>query len=67
MRNILVVVDVQRDFVDGSLGTKEAVAILGRVKEKIASYPIENVYVTMDTHHADYLETYEGKHLPVEQ
>lgn len=66
MRNILVVVDVQKDFVDGSLGTKEAVAILDHVKAKIASYPIENVYVTMDTHPKDYLDTYEGKHLPVE-
>ena len=66
MRNILVVVDVQKDFVDGSLGTKEAVAILDHVKAKIASYPIENVYVTMDTHPKDYLNTYEGKHLPVE-
>lgn len=66
MRNILVVVDMQKDFVDGSLGTKEAVSILPAVKAKIASYPVQNIYATLDTHQADYLSTNEGKHLPVE-
>lgn len=66
MKKILVVVDMQKDFVDGSLGTREAVSILDHVKKKIESYPIENVYATLDTHHADYLSTNEGRHLPVE-
>ncbi|MBR2761729.1 MAG: cysteine hydrolase [Solobacterium sp.] len=65
MRKILVVVDMQKDFVDGSLGTPEAVNILSNVREKILSYPIENVYATLDTHQENYLETQEGKNLPV--
>lgn len=66
MKKILVVVDMQNDFIDGSLGTPEAAGIVDRVVEKIQSYPIENVYATRDTHQANYLETLEGKHLPVE-
>lgn len=66
MKRLLVVVDMQKDFVDGSLGTKEAVAILPAVKQKIESYPEGTVYATLDTHQTDYLETNEGKHLPVE-
>lgn len=66
MRKILIVVDMQKDFVDGSLGTKEAQAMIPSVVAKVESYPIENVYVTMDTHGADYMETSEGKKLPVE-
>ncbi|MBQ9328429.1 MAG: cysteine hydrolase [Solobacterium sp.] len=66
MKEILVVVDMQKDFVDGSLGTPEAVAILPAVKEKIASYPKDHIYATLDTHQSDYLNTNEGKHLPVE-
>ena len=66
MRKILVVVDMQKDFIDGSLGTKEAQAIVPLVVEKVKNYPIENVYVTKDTHKEDYMETSEGKHLPVE-
>lgn len=66
MRKILVVVDMQKDFIDGSLGTKEAQAIVPLAVKKIKSYPIENVYVTKDTHGENYMETFEGKHLPVE-
>ncbi len=66
MRKILVVIDMQNDFIDGALGTKEAAAIVGRVADKIRSYPIENVCATMDTHREDYLSTQEGKKLPVE-
>lgn len=66
MRKILVVVDMQRDFIDGSLGTKEAQGIVEAVKEKIRSYEPENVVATRDTHPENYLETYEGRHLPVE-
>ena len=61
----LVVVDMQKDFIDGSLGTEEAQGIVGKVKEKILSYPKEMVYATLDTHGEDYLSTQEGKMLPV--
>ena len=65
MRKLLVVIDVQNDFVDGSLGTEQARGNLGNIKEKILSYPVEDVIYTMDTHGEDYLETQEGKKLPV--
>lgn len=65
MRKILVVVDMQKDFIDGALGTGEAQKIVPAVVEKIKSYPVEDIYVTKDTHHPDYLETSEGKQLPV--
>lgn len=63
----LIVVDMQKDFVDGALGTTEAVDILPNVKNKIKEY-IDNgdeVIFTRDTHHENYLDTNEGKHLPV--
>ena len=65
MRKILIVVDMQNDFIDAALGTAEAVAIVDAVKEKIRSYPVEDVIATMDTHPENYLETQEGKNLPV--
>ena len=65
MRKILVVIDMQNDFIDGALGTNDAVKIVGAVKDKIRSYPVENVIATMDTHYENYLETQEGKNLPV--
>lgn len=65
MRKILVVIDMQKDFIDGALGTKEAVGIVDSVIDKIKSYPIENVYATRDTHSEDYLNTNEGRNLPV--
>lgn len=65
MTRYLIVVDMQNDFVSGSLGTPEAEAIVDRVAEKIESFPGEVLY-TMDTHHADYLSTQEGRRLPVE-
>lgn len=65
MRKILVVIDMQNDFIDAALGTKEAVAIVEAVKEKIRSYPAADVIATMDTHGANYIETQEGKYLPV--
>ena len=61
----LVVVDMQKDFIDGSLGTEEAQGIVEEVKEKILSYPKEMVYATLDTHGENYLSTQEGKMLPV--
>ncbi|MGP1589219.1 MAG: cysteine hydrolase family protein [Oribacterium sp.] len=65
MRKILVVIDMQNDFIDAALGTKEAVAIVETVKEKIRSYPAADVIATMDTHSVNYMETQEGKYLPV--
>ena len=62
--NILVVVDMQNDFIDGALGTKEAVAIVPYVKRAIEDFD-GKVLFTRDTHFADYLQTEEGKHLPV--
>ena len=65
MKKILVVVDMQNDFIDGALGTKEAQAIVGRVAEKIRTYPEDCIYATRDTHDEDYLKTSEGRNLPV--
>ena len=64
MEKILIVVDMQKDFVDGSLGTKEAEAIVDAAVEKVRGFD-GRVIFTRDTHHADYLETQEGKNLPV--
>ena len=68
MKKVLIVVDMQNDFIDGTLGTKEAEQIVPAVIEKIKSYENENsiIYYTMDTHFSDYLQTQEGAHLPVE-
>ena len=57
---VLIVVDMQNDFIDGSLGTKEAVGIVDRVAEVMDSFD-GAVICTRDTHFADYLETSEGK------
>ncbi len=64
MKKILVVVDMQNDFIDGSLGTKEAVEIVPAVIAEIGK-DYDTVIATMDTHPENYLETNEGKHLPV--
>ena len=65
MKKILVVIDMQNDFIDGALGTPEAAAIVENVKAKILSYPKENVFATRDTHHQYYMDTQEGRNLPV--
>ena len=65
MRKLLIVIDMQNDFIDAALGTKEAEAIVDAVKEKIRSYPAEDVIATMDTHGENYMKTQEGKYLPV--
>lgn len=64
----LIVVDMQNDFVDGTLGTKEAQVIVPNVKKKIEAYNArgDEIIFTRDTHEANYLDTNEGKHLPVE-
>ncbi len=67
MKKTLIVVDMQNDFVDMALGTKEAVAIVPAVKAKIAEY-LKNgdeIIFTRDTHQENYLDTPEGKKLPV--
>ena len=64
MQNILIVVDMQNDFIDGALGTKEAAAIVPKVEEKIRNFE-GKVFFTRDTHETYYLETQEGKNLPV--
>ena len=64
MQNILIVVDMQNDFIDGALGTPEAVAIVPAAAEKIRSFP-GPVLFTRDTHTTDYLNTQEGRNLPV--
>lgn len=68
MKKVLIVIDMQNDFIDGSLGTKEAQAIVPNVKKKIEEYKTRGdaIIFTRDTHYTDYLETNEGKHLPVE-
>lgn len=62
---LLVVVDMQNDFIDGSLGTKEAQEIVPKVVEKIKNFD-GIVVATLDTHSKDYLSTQEGKKLPIE-
>lgn len=64
MNDILIVVDMQNDFIDGALGTKEAVAIVPKVLDKIKGFE-GRVIFTRDTHFDNYMVTQEGKNLPV--
>lgn len=64
MKKLLVVVDMQKDFIDGTLGTAEAVKIVPNVINKIKNFDGEIVF-TKDTHSSIYLDTQEGKNLPV--
>lgn len=64
MKHLLVVVDIQKDFVDGALGTVEAVAIVENAAKKIREFDGE-IFVTYDTHFENYMETAEGAKLPV--
>ena len=68
MKKTLIVVDMQNDFIDMALGTPEAVAIVPKVKAKIERYLAagDEIIFTRDTHFEDYLQTTEGKKLPVE-
>lgn len=67
MKKTLIVIDMQNDFIDMALGTSEAVAIVPKVKEKIQEYVAngDEIIFTRDTHFEDYLESTEGKYLPV--
>lgn len=65
LREILIVVDMQNDFVDGALGTEQAQNIVEGVVREIGRYRPEDVIATRDTHGADYAGTAEGKKLPI--
>ena len=67
MKRTLIVVDMQNDFIDMALGTKEAVSIVPAVKKKIAEYSARGdaIIFTSDTHFENYMETQEGTNLPV--
>ena len=67
MKRTLIVVDMQNDFIDGALGTKEAQAIVKELDKKIEEYNARGdmIIFTRDTHPDFYLETNEGKHLPI--
>ncbi len=64
MNKVLVVVDIQNDFVDGALGSNEARMIIDNAVKKIEDFRGE-IFVTFDTHGEDYMESSEGKNLPV--
>ncbi len=67
MKKYLIVIDMQKDFIDGALGTKEALEAVPRVKNKLEKYKSlgANIIFTRDTHGDDYMNTSEGRHLPV--
>lgn len=64
---VLLVIDMQKDFVTGALANEEAQQITGNIQEKIAAYKAQDmpVFFTRDTHGEDYLNTQEGRMLPV--
>ena len=62
----VVIVDMQNDFIDGALGTKEAQEMLPKLVNKLGTVRDVDLIFTQDTHHKDYLSTQEGKNLPVE-
>lgn len=64
MQDILIVVDMQNDFIDGALGTAEAVAIVPNVLKKIENFSGKIIF-TRDTHQQNYMQTQEGANLPV--
>ena len=64
MKKILVVVDIQNDLVDGALGTREAVTIIDNAVQKIKNFD-GDIFVTLDTHYENYMQTLEGQKLPV--
>lgn len=64
MNKLLVIVDMQNDFISGALGSSDAVGIVPCVEKKIVHWD-GDIVCTLDTHHEDYLDTNEGKRLPV--
>ena len=67
MKKVLIVVDMQNDFIDGALGSKEAVSIVPNVRKKIEEYEKngDEIIFTRDTHGENYMDTQEGRNLPV--
>ena len=65
MKKLLVVIDMQNDFINGALDTKEPETIVDNVVTKIKEYPKDCIYATKDTHTNEYMQTQEGKFLPV--
>ncbi len=65
MKEILVVVDMQNDFIDGFLGTREAMATVALIEERVRKFK-GDIFFTRDTHYENYLSTAEGRNLPVE-
>ena len=63
---VLVIVDGQNDFITGTLANKDAQKAVPNIVDKILSFDGDAIYLTMDTHYFDYLNTFEGKKLPVE-
>ena len=64
-KKILIVIDVQNDFITGSLRKEEAIKKVPNIVKKINEFDGDAIFYTMDTHHKDYLDTNEGKKLPV--
>lgn len=64
-KKILIVIDCQNDFIDGSLRNEEAIKAVPNIVKKIKEFDGDYILVTMDTHESNYLETNEGKMLPV--
>lgn len=62
---ILLMIDVQNDFIDGALGTKEAQDMVWRLEDYLENSKCDRIIATMDTHNEDYLDTREGKFLPI--
>lgn len=65
MKKILVVVDMQNDFITGALGNAECQATVEKVVDVIKNNKYDNIFLTRDTHHDNYMETQEGKNLPM--
>ena len=65
MRKVLVVIDVQNDFIDGALGSEQSQKVIPNIVNKIKEYDPWNIYLTRDTHYENYLDTQEGRNLPV--
>lgn len=64
MNKVLIIVDMQKDFVDGALGSPAAAAIVPAAAEKIRAFDGDTILVTLDTHDGNYLQTLEGKSCP---
>ncbi len=63
--NVLIVIDMQNDFVDAALGTPEAVGSVAEVVKAVKNPRYDRIIATMDTHHENYMDTLEGRYLPV--